>query len=459
MLFNTITDFMPETLNYILEKIENPKCLLEEEELYEFRELLYFLDDEELLLLRNELRKLVEVDQSKQYEHDYGRFDWKTTFESDDKCDSIDDDSDHDESSEDFCYWEQYDRLSDEVSNRLCSFKKRKRYINKRVEEILNGINDGTIALSEEVRTELKERWFFQTNVTKRKIVDCYLKSNNIEIINEACWGLRCSSVWSKKYIETIQRLWEIYRTAELAELILKHSSKEYLLEHQVSLGSSPLDYYKLCKRLMHAPGFVIEEERVVNKLVYFHLLKEQGGDISSSRIFEFLFRCLLTVLTEKKRTVGEMRWAHDFYERTSVDSVLDHCYITFKEHGYSYLTTKGFRFVESIIMLFRGLKRLDDIMYYLDWDKKIQTICYDKFNKLKVYSKDSQQQSVELMKKIFIEIVVQEFPEEYSYLLKEFSFKKYVKTGGEAFDFVERTPGLLNMVKEFDLELVKDIP
>ena len=151
------------------------------------------------------------------------------------------------------------------------------------------------------------------------------------------------------------------------------------------------------------------------------------------------------------------MHWSYNSYYKTSVESVLNHCYTLFNEYGYSYLSTKDFDSVKSVITLFRGLKRLDDIMYYLDWDKKIQSICYDKFNQCAVYSKQTQQQSVNLMKRLFIQTIIQEFPEEYSYLLKEISIKKYVKMSDESFDFEDRAPQLLNMIKEFDLEPIKD--
>lgn len=96
--------------------------------------------------------------------------------------------------------------------------------------------------------------------------------------------------------------------------------------------------------------------------------------------------------------------------------------------------------------------------MFYLDWDKKIQTICNDKFNQELVYCKRTQQLSVNAMKRIFVETIIQEFPTEFRYLLDEFPTVKLMATRAEASDIISKTPTLLNIIKDWDLELADDM-
>lgn len=438
---------MVGTLKHILSKIYSLNYYNTHEMMYEIRELLYFLDDEELLTVGNIL----------------------SDFLSDDDCMAYEMEEDNiisinsmlaDTTSESSRLWETYNTLYTIASDLLHSFKKKKDFINKRVAEILEGLDNETLSLSESVLKELKERFYHQTFATKRRIIDYFFKSPDKAYILRACDWLSNSSVWSKRYLNTVEELWLKFHEPEIENLIILHSSEEFLLEHQDSLGTTPRYYNMLCKRLMHSPEFIIKEEKAGSKWCFFTLLQERGADISSHSILEFLFSSILSCLTEKEQasTSSIVKNHNNSYSKRTVESVLNHCYTTFNRHGYFYLTTKGFRNVEETIILLRELKRLDDIMFYLDWDKKIQTICNDKFNQELVYCKRTQQLSVNAMKRIFVEIIIQEFPTEFRYLLDEFPTVKLMATRTEASDIISKTPTLLNIIKDWDLELADDM-
>lgn len=154
---------MVGTLKHILSKIYSLNYYNTHEMMYEIRELLYFLDDEELLTVGNILSDFLSDDDCMAYEMEEDNIISSNSMLAD-------------TTSESSRLWDTYNTLYTIASDLLHSFKKKKDFINKRVAEILEGLDNETLSLSESVLKELKERFYHQTFATKRRIIDYFSK-------------------------------------------------------------------------------------------------------------------------------------------------------------------------------------------------------------------------------------------------------------------------------------------
>jgi hypothetical protein len=91
------------------------------------------------------------------------------------------------------------------------------------------------------------------------------------------------------------------------------------------------------------------------------------------------------------------------------------------------YFSTKYSHFVPDIIWCMRKLKLVDEIIYYLEWDNMVQKKFAAKISGQNYINEETDYLAfLWRMQNVFYEIVLEELPEEFRYLIDESKNKTY---------------------------------
>ena len=111
----------------------------------------------------------------------------------------------------------------------------------------------------EYARTQLMRRYEGQSFVHQHAILREFLSGDK-----KACdWAARqLRDDWREPFAEAIALSWESSPSHDLAITVVRHLPADYVLKHQEALCQY-VGYPQICARLLDAPGFTMDEERL----------------------------------------------------------------------------------------------------------------------------------------------------------------------------------------------------
>lgn len=311
-----------------------------------------------------------------------------------------------------------------------------------------------------EVRKKLQSRYDYQSYQIQGKILKAFLHSSQAD----RKWAYKCLlKQWHSTLGKDVLDLWEKYHEDECAIVVIKYASENYLLVHQDEFRNH---YTDLCIRLIKNPAFVMRKEWVNHftcggDIDVLYVNARADNPVPGIDVLKVLFQWIIITINSTN---------NKYIEENS--SVLEYN----KEGQALYFSTKYAQYVTDIIWCMRKLKMVDEIIYYLEWDKKVQEKFANKI--LEQDFKDIESDYVYYLWKtrnIFYETVLEELPQEFCYLKDELKDKTFddfwsypnpledvgmmtpelakIDRQGSIKEFSEKNPVILKMIKMLDLQ------
>lgn len=311
-----------------------------------------------------------------------------------------------------------------------------------------------------ETRKKLQSRYEFQSYQVQGKILKTFLHSSK----TDRKWAYRCLlKQWHKTLSNDVLELWEKFHEDDCAIVLIKYGPENYLLKNQDEFENY---YTDLCIRLIKNPTFVMRKE-LVSKYTYggdidvLYVNARANNPIPGKDALKVLFQwILITINSTKNKFLGKY------------SSVLDYN----KEGQALYFSTKYAHYVTDIIWCMRKLKLVDEIIFYLEWDNKVQKKFANKVLEQNLSKLESDYvYYLVTVQNIFYETVLEEFPQEFCYLIDELKNKTYddywrllppqkendtlkpriaeINLQGSIEEFSKKNPAFLNLMETFNLD------
>ena len=311
-----------------------------------------------------------------------------------------------------------------------------------------------------EARKKLQSRYESQSYQVQGKILKTFLYSSK----TDRKWAYRCLlKQWHKALSNDVLELWEKFHEDDCAIVLIKYGPENYLLKNQDEFENY---YTDLCIRLIKNPTFVMRKELVIKytcggDIDVLYVNARANNPIPGKDALKVLFQwILITINSTKNKYLGKY------------SSVLDYN----KEGQGLYFSTKYAHYVTDIIWCLRKLKLADEIIFYLEWDKKVQSKFANKILEQNLSAVESDYiYYLVKVQNIFYETVLEEFPQEFCYLIDELKNKTYddywrllppskendilaprvveIDLHGSIAEFSKKNPAIINLMETFGLE------
>lgn len=137
----------------------------------------------------------------------------------------------------------------------------------------------------EEARKEIKARFNYLDWSVQKRILYAFLSSGK----TDRAWAYaKLLRYWDDCFIPVIESLWNQYHEIKCSWPIIRHFPEEYVSKN-LDLLSNGDNYYFICRRLAHHPGFHIDRSRLTIT-EYLSVLNSAGRRIDMKDALDTLF-------------------------------------------------------------------------------------------------------------------------------------------------------------------------
>ena len=137
----------------------------------------------------------------------------------------------------------------------------------------------------EEARKEIKARFDYLDWSVQKRILYAFLSSGK----TDRAWAYaKLLRYWDDCFIPVIESLWNQYHEIKCSWPIIRHFPEEYVSKN-LDLLSNGDNYYFICRRLAHHPGFHIDRSRLTIT-EYLSVLNSAGRRIDMKDALDTLF-------------------------------------------------------------------------------------------------------------------------------------------------------------------------
>lgn len=239
-------------------------------------------------------------------------------------------------------------------------------------------------------KEKLKERYAYQSHATQRKIIDAFLDG----AMSDRKWAYNILyGNWDNHFADKIDALWQKQPEEACRRVIVKHMSKEYLLQHQEawktcysdSFRSSSAAYKYVCIRLADNPTFRIDYDRLCEG-DYYEVMAKTGGKVPPDDILRYLFR-----------TIAE--YAEEMKNGDPLDTIFnDDIFLDDEPRGADFHSK-----VNATLYSMALMKMENELIYYFNWHNKVKA----EFRKI-----TEEVTELEQRKRIYFDVIRQRLPE-----------------------------------------------
>lgn len=139
-----------------------------------------------------------------------------------------------------------------------------------------------------EARKEIKRRFDYLDWTMQKSILDAFLAAGK----TDRTWAYgKLLKYWDDSFIPTIKSLWDEHHEYRCSWLIIRYFPEDYVLRHSASLYEAD-NYFHICRRLAHLPGFTIDRSRL-SPLEYLSVLYHTGRTLQAGEAVGLIYEII----------------------------------------------------------------------------------------------------------------------------------------------------------------------